>query len=398
MRSIKGVIFSHSITFKFDRLLYKSNEFSEDIRFHFFFFGLLSSMETKVNIPYGAIIHDYIFQERIGKGGFGAVYMVTSMKFNTEFVAKVILPHDTNVSAAWESFDSEVSALIKLDYPNIIRLYDHFTVDGLFFLILEYCSHGSLYDEVKENGPLKGLRLMTVCQQLISAVYNAHKNNIAHRDIKPQNILLDDFGRVKLADFGISICSNERDTFQDFKCSPAFAPPEVLRKDPHDIFKADLWSLGVTLYFVSTGELPYKFHSKFQILDQMKQLGISITRKSAPNSIFAIIKGFIVYDPAKRMSIDEAYSIIHSEHNERISKAASALSKFPTLKAPPEPEIIRFNSGIKAEGSSLIVKPNLADKPISFGVKVKKRRSNEIRRTNPLIRPSFGSFKNIPIC
>ncbi|OHS96491.1 hypothetical protein TRFO_37306 [Tritrichomonas foetus] len=309
--------------------LYQTGAKNLSKNYHFVFMAAKKSIQV---IEPGTQIRDYIFNECIGSGGYAAVYLVTSLKFNSKFVAKVILPRSRDVSHAWESFDSEVSSLVKLDNPHIIRLYDHFTENGLFYLILEYCSHGSLFDEVKECGPLKGQRLITVSKQLISAVYTAHKFNIAHRDIKPHNILFDDFGRVKLADFGIAMSSDEAEFPQNFKCSPAFGAPEVLRKEPHDIFKADLWSLGVTLYFASTGQLPFQFRTVTQILQDMKQSGINISKKIIPPCLFEIFKHLIVYDPNKRIPIEEVNKMIHSFHQEKINKAVSFATKFPSLK------------------------------------------------------------------
>ncbi|OHS94648.1 CAMK family protein kinase [Tritrichomonas foetus] len=283
----------------------------------------------------GTQIRDYLFHECIGSGGFAAVYIITSIKFETKFVAKVILPQSKNMLSAWESFDSEVNSLLKLDFPNIIRLYDHFTENGYFFLILEYCSHGSLYDEVRECGPLTGVRLLSVCQQLIAAVYNAHSNNIAHRDIKPHNILFDEFGRVKLADFGISVSTDNNDIIKNYKCSPAFAAPEVLKKEPHDFFKADLWSLGVTLYFATTGQLPFKYHEPHQMVRVISQVGINITRTMMPSYIFDIIKNLLIYDPAERGSISLTCMLMNNEKVKNESKPYLTLSRFKITKIVP---------------------------------------------------------------
>ncbi|OHT03098.1 hypothetical protein TRFO_29567 [Tritrichomonas foetus] len=222
---------------------------------------------------------------------------------------------DYNLNSAWESFDSEVSALLKLDHPHIIRMYEYFTEKNFFFLILEYCVNKSLADEVKTYGALKGHRLISVARQLVSAIYFAHSQKIAHIDIKPQNILFDEFGRVKLADFGISICSaNNHDIIINYKCSPAYASPEVLRREPHDIFKSDIWSLGVTIYFMAYGKLPIMFNDTQQILRDMKELGPSCFKTKIPKELFDVMKRMLMYNPNHRITIDEAYSILFNEN------------------------------------------------------------------------------------
>ena len=345
--------------------------------------------ESGINIPPGTEIKGYVVGKCIGSGGYAAVYLVTSQKFNKTFVAKVILPKDQNLSKAWESFDSEINSLLKLDYPHIIRLYDHFSVNNLFFLILEYCSRGSLYGEVCECGPLKAMRLMNVTKQLISAVYNAHKNNIAHRDIKPHNILFDDFGRVKLADFGISVYNNNNESTQNFNCSPAFGAPEVLRKEPHDPFKADIWSLGVTLYYAASGTLPFKFHNVSQILTDMKVLGPTLSGKLIPPQIFNLIKRMIVYDPNQRITIDEAYHEICDQNKDFPSKIGNSIIRFPSLKSTSyEDDGYRsFNTGISTATSAFNLTPiqqtalpeKQNDKPMNFYIKHRKF-SHDVRR------------------
>ncbi|OHT08504.1 hypothetical protein TRFO_22917 [Tritrichomonas foetus] len=215
-----------------------------------------------------------------------------------------------------ESFHREVGLLKILDHPHIIRLYDFFAYDDDYFMILEYCQKGALIDEIKNNGPLKGVKLINCARQLIDSIQYAHQNGVAHRDIKPHNILFDEFERVKLADFGISIKNESGDVIKCYHCSPAFGAPEVLRKEPHNAFKSDMWSLGVTLYYMSVGSLPFKFQNISQILRDMKRVGIQqINKALVPPVIYDIIKKTVVYDPHCRIDINEAANMINSFDN-----------------------------------------------------------------------------------
>ncbi|OHS99801.1 CAMK family protein kinase [Tritrichomonas foetus] len=292
-------------------------------------------MESE-SIQTGDVIHGYRFDRVIGRGGYASVWQVTSTRFNLIFVAKVVVPQKNNIERAWKSFDAEVQALLKLDHANIIRLYDHFTENNLFFLILEMCSKGNLVDEINDCRVLKRVRLMSVTRQLLGAIKYAHSNKVAHRDIKPQNILFDDFGRVKLADFGISIFLNdgEDSIVRKFECSPLFSAPEVLCGENHDIFKADIWSLGITLIYAATGTVPFRNHDKAKMIKDMRFLNFNFTRKDIPEIIFQLIKKMVVYDPNKRISIDEAYDIFNSAPGS-VSTVLSDNVKFPTLRNNP---------------------------------------------------------------
>jgi len=154
------------------------------------------------------------------------------------------------------SFSAETEALRRLDHPHVIRLYDCFR-DGInFVMILELCPGGNLMDEAG-NGGLSIPRLITVVPQIVDALMFCHANLVPHCDLKPQNILLDGFGRVKLADFGLSVIRDDWDRTLAFAGSPVFAAPEVLAKEPHSKFQADVWSFGVMLAVLATGRVPW---------------------------------------------------------------------------------------------------------------------------------------------
>ena len=262
--------------------------------------------EEREQIPKGTEINGFIFLEKIGKGGYSDVYKVKSKKFDLQFVAKVMfLKTDT----VMQSIESEIGSLKMLDHPNIIRLYDHFYYNNnkMFIIILELCQNGSLMDEYKKNGPITGPRLITISRQIIDAVAYAHSMNIAHRDIKPQNILFDDFGRPKLADFGIAhiIDTDSNKVTNNFKCSLRYAAPEVLEKREHDDYKADVWSLGMTLATISSEEPPIPIENVQMMVDAIRLGNIQLP-SYVPFTFTLLLKKMLELDPLKRISMNEA--------------------------------------------------------------------------------------------
>ena len=218
-------------------------------------------------IPRGSIIHGYEFLEEIGSGGSAEVYKVRSIKFKVIYCAKVITISRENEKADLSKFETELQSLLHLDHPNIIRLYDYFQEGSSFFIILEYCSGGTLADEIAKTGGLSEQRFETISYQLLTAVAYAHANGIAHRDIKPANVLVDDFGRVKLADFGIASLKKDANFLStNVKCSVMYAPPELLRRLPYDEKAADIWSLGMTLIECATGQAPFTGKTKDDVI------------------------------------------------------------------------------------------------------------------------------------
>lgn len=192
----------------------------------------------------------YSILNQIGKGGFGTVYTVISEKYQTTFVAKLIS------RTAITSGETEIDNLMLLTHPNIIKVYEYFTDGDFMFLILEYCCGGSVMDMLTTRGRLANNVIIEYAWNVLQALQECHLKRIAHLDLKPANILIDSYGRAKLADFGLSKIV-EGTKLRDFSGSREFQAPEQLDKLPFDPFAADIWSLGVTFYWMATAKSPF---------------------------------------------------------------------------------------------------------------------------------------------
>jgi 5'-AMP-activated protein kinase catalytic alpha subunit len=164
-------------------------------------------------------------------------------------LSEVLLDEDGNLR------ETEVAALLSLDHPNIIRLYDIFADCGSLFLIFDLCDCGTLEDEIARDGPFKPARIVAYLRQLASALDYCHNQQVAHRDIKPANIFIDRYDRPILADFGLSAIAN--DLVSTVCGSHLFLAPEINDIQPFDAMKADVWALGVTSYVMATGHPPH---------------------------------------------------------------------------------------------------------------------------------------------
>jgi serine/threonine protein kinase len=144
--------------------------------------------------------HGLQFSRLIGQGATSRVFLCGSLRYKGEqFVIKRI-----DRSKADNIRTQEWAVLQRLSNPHIVKLYVIFEDEQFFYLVLEYCSGGSLMDWVESSGPLKGAELYSVCPDIIMGLEKCHSRNVAHRDIKPQNILIGHNGLAKLADFGLS--------------------------------------------------------------------------------------------------------------------------------------------------------------------------------------------------
>ncbi|KAK8889288.1 hypothetical protein M9Y10_034034 [Tritrichomonas musculus] len=255
--------------------------------------------------PYPDLPHrikNYVLNSVIGKGGFAIVYKAVNVFYNVEFAVKVICPPKDGSERILRSFESEVSALIKIDHPNVIRLYDFFQEDGNLFLVLEYCNGGSLESKIANGEVISEQNKIKICSEIISAMKYCYDQSIAHRDIKTANVLFDANGRVKVADFGLCELIGHDESFNQFNGSLCYASPEILKMVAFNPFKSDVWSLGVLIYRLFTYTSPFTGKTRDELKSRIKE-GYYTDRTQG--AISKIIKKMLVVDPEMRISIDQ---------------------------------------------------------------------------------------------
>lgn len=206
------------------------------------------------SLPYQ--IKNYVLNSIIGQGGFAIVYKATNVLYNRDFAVKVICQSkisNRNVS----SFEAEIKSLTQLDHPNVIRLYDYFKEDDHLFLVLEYCSGGTLEDKILKEEEMSFEAQIKICSQIVSALNYCYDQNIAHRDIKTSNVLIDGNGRIKVTDFGLSQVISHDQNMHQFGGSLHYYSPEICKKVSFNPFKSDVWALGVLFYRLFTYSYPF---------------------------------------------------------------------------------------------------------------------------------------------
>ena len=204
----------------------------------------------------------------LGKGTFGRTYQARHCFLDTIVALKIITERYVADATVRQRFLTEARAVAKLSHPHIARLYDFGEMDGVLHYAMEYCGGGSLADYVANKGPLPLRQTIEIAQQISGALKCAHTAGFIHRDLKPSNIMLttpEGPPFAKLIDFGLvqpSVPGATRSFADDqsadgarFLGTPLFASPEQLREEPMDV-RTDLFSLGMTLWFLTAGRAP----------------------------------------------------------------------------------------------------------------------------------------------
>lgn len=215
------------------------------------------------------MLKGYHLQERIGAGGFGAVYRAKQSTINREVAIKIILPNFANNPDFIRRFESEAYTIARLEHPHIIPLIDYWRDTDGAYLVMRYLRGGSVRDALQQEGPYELVALSQLLNQIASALDFAHRNHVIHRDIKPGNILLDEDGNAYLSDFGIAKdLEGIRDGMTDADAvvgSLDYISPEQARSEPVTP-RTDIYSLGVTLYEMITGKHPFREKSSIERL------------------------------------------------------------------------------------------------------------------------------------
>ncbi|GAA0171559.1 non-receptor serine/threonine protein kinase [Lithospermum erythrorhizon] len=208
----------------------------------------------------GTIIQNkYQVGHLLGRGSFAKVYHGRNLIDNNDVAIKVI-DKTTTITAMEPHIIREVSAMRRLNHhPNILEIYEVMATKTKIYLVMELAPKGELFMQLQRKGRFSEATARSYFHQFISALHFCHKNGVAHRDIKPQNLLLDGNGRLKISDFGLSALPEQlKNGMLHTACgTPAYTAPEVVYRKGYDGAKADAWSCGVILFAFLAGTLPF---------------------------------------------------------------------------------------------------------------------------------------------
>jgi len=199
----------------------------------------------------------YEILREIGRGGYSVVYQAGDRTVGTEVALKLLVPPPAAAQAARERMRREVQAVRGLSHANIVAVYDFLEDGPLSFIVMEYVSGPDLQVRIRDRGPLSADEVVRVGRDIAAALTAAHRRGILHRDVKPPNLLLEPDGRARLTDFGSARLDGQLAVTGTGALAGtlAYTSPEVLAGRRGDA-RADVYALGLTLYFALTGELP----------------------------------------------------------------------------------------------------------------------------------------------
>ncbi|OMJ82456.1 hypothetical protein SteCoe_16865 [Stentor coeruleus] len=225
---------------------------------------------TFVKINDNDFVEVYNIGKKLGSGAYAEVRFCTHRQNKANRAVKIIAKQLLESESAKNQFIKEIEILKLLDHPNIIRVFEFFEDENNFYIVMEHCKGGELFDEIIKHKNFNEYQAAHIIRQVFSCIAYLHSIRVVHRDIKPENLLLeekDDLFNIKLIDFGIATIIEEDDV-QGMIGTPSYIAPEVINERYNE--KCDVWSAGVLMYILLCGFPPFQGSTKNEVYEMIK--------------------------------------------------------------------------------------------------------------------------------
>ncbi|NHW48904.1 Stk1 family PASTA domain-containing Ser/Thr kinase [Paenarthrobacter sp. MSM-2-10-13] len=206
----------------------------------------------------------YTVRSRLARGGMSTVYLATDQRLERDVALKVLHPHLANDPTFLERLSREAKAAASLSHPHIVGVLDQGEDGHIAYLVMEYVKGHTLRDTLGEQGPLPPRLALALIDPVIEGLAAAHRSGLIHRDVKPENVLIADDGRIKVGDFGLARAISANTSTGALIGTVAYLAPELVLGQPADA-RSDIYSAGIMLYEMLTGKQPYVGDSPIQV-------------------------------------------------------------------------------------------------------------------------------------
>ncbi|XP_008152424.2 NUAK family SNF1-like kinase 2 [Eptesicus fuscus] len=249
--------------------------------------------------------HRYEFLETLGKGTYGKVKKARESSGRLVAI-KSIRKDKIKDEQDLMHIRREIEIMSSLNHPHIVAIHEVFENSSKIVIVMEYASRGDLYDYISERQRLSEHEARHFFRQIVSAVHYCHQNGVVHRDLKLENILLDANGNIKIADFGLSNLYHQGKFLQTFCGSPLYASPEIVNGKPYTGPEVDSWSLGVLLYILVHGTMPFDGQDHKTLVKQISNGAYREPPK--PSDACGLIRWLLMVNPTRRATLEDVTS------------------------------------------------------------------------------------------
>jgi eukaryotic-like serine/threonine-protein kinase len=325
-------------------------------------------LEEQENLVLGDTLGGrYVLSNLLGAGGMAEVFMAHDRLLDRDLALKILREDYAKDAAFVERFRKEARSAASLSHPNVVQVYDQGRAeDGRYYIAMEHVPGGSLRDLILRRGVLDPAEAARLASQVAEALHAAHERGIVHRDIKPQNVLLDETGDAKVADFGIAVAASRTSTSGTNQVfgSPTYMSPEQAMGEQVGP-ASDLYSLGIVLYEMLTGSVPSEAEGALATaMKHVTEQPLSPRERdpSIPEAMDALVMGLLAKNPE-----DRCQSAAHFAEDLRRAQMGLPLA---FLGASGYPETVREPSSAAggAHSGEPGSKPRMRKRPVVTGL------------------------------
>ena len=315
---------------------------------------------------------DLRFQGTIGDGAFSVVKLAKNLKTDSFSAVKIVPKARLNSQNLELRFETEIRVNQQLHHPGIAEMQNFMSDSANFYIVMEFCPNGELFQHIIDQGHLPDSQARPIFYQLLDTIAYIHRMGVSHRDLKPENLLFDRNGRIKISDFGLSRFVSS-DNLVTTPCgSPCYASPECLSGRPYNGLTSDMWSCGVILYAMLTGQLPWTKRNQTELFRQIRSGDFSIPNFVSPEGR-SLIQGLMTVDIHKRLTAEQAlvhhyFDGMNSPYPEPFFPRLISLKRVDQAFAKPCDMLSLQNIPKKSNLSS----PSLSLKKTTKLIKIKK--------------------------
>ena len=316
---------------------------------------------------------NYSFVKTIGQGTFGKVKLAVFTPTNQSFAVKILSKSQIIKRNEIHLVKRELEIIPKFTHLNVINVKCIFEDDNNFYIIMDYCENGELFDHIVKNHSLNDNETALFFYQLINGVEHIHNNNVVHRDLKPENLLLTKLNILKIIDFGLS---NHGGTLLHTKCgSPSYAAPEIIKGFPYDGYKTDIWCCGIITYAMICGYLPFEGEENKEIFSNILKGKLEFP-EHVPENIEYIIREMLNEEPNDRIVISDIKKCslylqgkklfatlyernAHREHTSNKSIVSHSTQNMTNVIKSRQPLVLTTNGNNHCSSGGLLMRQNL---------------------------------------
>ena len=263
-----------------------------------------------VEIPY--YFSHYQFEDIIGEGAHAVIIRAKDVRNGKLVACKLNYRKFLSDEGILTMFEKELRINMRLKHPYIVPIHDVIYKEDSIITVMDFYKYGDLLNVLAMTN-LNEIEVLEIVKKVLEALCYLHQRGIAHRDIKPENIVLDDERNPVLIDFGY--CTEQKSGLSSTLCGTLsyMAPEEIIGQD-YDAMKADIWSLGVTIFVITTRNFPFKSQHPRAMLREIQNVD-NILRESVSSKLYILLSQMLVIDPTKRKTAEELYELFKVKQN-----------------------------------------------------------------------------------